>query len=137
MSAQDCLRGTVVVVQPFTPLESEWNELWTDSIERRCLQRDVANGEALLVMFQLYAEFVEDGDVSCVGGTKWGPMAVRLDKNPTTELTDAAYEGRRHTGDLYGELSGVRKWDLYAAPFRLELDEEVGARIRAAAGGDA
>jgi hypothetical protein len=128
---------TVVVIQPFAPREGEWSEQWPDSIERRCLQRDVANGKALLVVFQLYAEFVEDGDVSRVGGTKWGPMAVRLDKDPTTELTGAAYEGRRHMGDLYGDLSGVRKWDLYAAPFRLELDDRVGARIRAAAGGDA
>lgn len=137
MSAQDCLRGTVVVVQPFTPLESEWNELWTDPIERRCLQMDVANDTALLVMFQLFAEFVEDGDVSRVGGTKWGPMAVRLDKDPTTELAEAAYEGRRHLGDLYSDLRGVRKWDLYAAPFRLELDEEVSVALRPAVGGDA
>jgi hypothetical protein len=52
-------------------------------------------------------------------------------------LAEAAYEARRHIGDLYGDLMGVRKWDLYAEPFRLELDEEVRARIRAAAGGDA
>lgn len=121
--------GTLVVIDSFSPRDSEWDELWSDAVQRRALQRDVANGDAMLVDFQLFAEFAENGSRSRVGGTKWFPGVVRLDKDPTTELTDAAYEGRRHLGDLFGDLVGVRKWDLYAALFWLELTQEVSARI--------
>jgi len=130
-SEQSPICGTVVEIGLFTPDDSEWAELWPEAVERRVLQRTIADGTTMLVEFQLWAEIVQAEMVSRVGGTRSGPSSVSLERDPTVELVDAAYDGRVHLGDLYGDLGGdreIRKWDLYAAPFRL-LTSAVSARL--------
>lgn len=129
---RDSIRGTLVVIDLFTPESSEWAELWPNAVERRSLQRAIEDGKTMLVSFQLWVEFTQDGLLSRLGGTRWGPGVVRVGNDPTVELATPAYDGRSHMGDLYGDLVGILeigKWDLYAAPFRLELTSAVSARL--------
>jgi hypothetical protein len=78
-------------------------------------------------MFQVFAEVELDTGVDRIGGTRWGPALVPLSGDPTKLIVESAYDGRLHLGDLYGDLRSAPlsfggRWELYAAPFRLELD---------------
>jgi hypothetical protein len=87
-------------------------------------------------MLQVWAELKSDGAVHRLGGTAWGPLEIPLDSDPTKQVIDAAYEGRnRHFGDLYGHLAmgseDLSQWDLYSAPFRVEIADNMPARLHA------
>lgn len=116
------------------PSGAEWQEVWPDLSERRRIERGVENGRVVLVMSQLFAELRDTVGVGRVGGTVWGPAVIALDRDPTKELVEQAYDGRCHLGDLYRDVkplaSRTPRWDLYAAPFRLELGPALEALLR-------
>lgn len=119
------LQKIVVRIDSCGPTDPLWDEAWPGRLERERIESSVVKGDAVVVRFQVFAVVAEGEAVGQIGGTMWGPVKIDLDGDPTNALIDEAYNGRRHLGDLYADLKGAvlvrRRWDVYSAPFDVEL----------------
>ena len=101
-------------------------ELALDKSELRRFHDSVDSGAEVPVECQVFADLERAGRVDRVGGTRWGPVMLQKVDDMTNSLVEAAYEGRNHLGDLFGDmrLAGLpfTRWELYSAPFRVEID---------------
>ena len=126
--------GTSVMLESVDFAEDDWRRFWEDPVERRALQRAVADHRAVVIKAQVFVDVKANGRVERVSGTQWWPQEIWLDRDPTNQLIERAYDGRFHLGDLYGDLwitgSGPSRWEFYAAPFRVELSAELREILR-------
>lgn len=94
---------------------------------------DEKTGE-LIIEVQVFADLEDSGRRYRVGGTvQRGPL-VPLSEDPTTALVHIADEARQtHLGDLLGDLRtagcDVTRFEFYAAPFRIELADDLRDRL--------
>jgi hypothetical protein len=70
-----------------------------------------------------------------MGGSVAGGHELDLGVDPIKPLLEIAHESREwHLPDLLGDLRAggtlVSRWDFYAAPFRIQLSEELQAHVR-------
>lgn len=83
----------------------------------------------------IFAEVEDDQGLTRLGGSRWGPVALDPDGNLGKQLLDEAYAGRMHLEDLYTDLVRadvqLTRWDLWAAPFAVELSDQVRGRVDA------
>ena len=90
----------------------------------------------ILIEVQVFAEVEEDGRRYRMGGTVQRGAAVSRSGDPTTPLLEIAHEARdTHLGNLLGDLrmsgSDLTRFEFYAAPFRIELAEDLREHLKA------
>jgi hypothetical protein len=99
----------------------------------RCAAEAEATGGALEVTAEVWADIEQEGERFRVGGNfMGGELAARED--PTRSLIDLAYEQRDlNLGCILGDLriggADVTRFECYAAPFRVELDDGLRAAL--------
>ena len=80
----------------------------------------------------LFAE-IDDGErVYRVGGVQgYGELVLDRDEDVTNALLAIAHELREtNHGTLFGDLRmDISRWDFYAAPFRIELADDLRRTI--------
>ena len=89
----------------------------------------------IFVEVQVFADLEEDERRYRVGGTVRRGDAVSLSGDPTTSLLEIAHDAREtHLGDLLGDLrisgSDLTRFEFYAAPFHIELAEDLRERLQ-------
>ncbi len=97
--------------------------------------RQDAKSNEVFVEVQVFADVEDDGRRYRIGGTVQQGEGVRLSDDPTTALLRIAQEARQlHLGNLLGDLrrsgSDITRFDWYAAPFRIELAQDLRERLR-------
>jgi hypothetical protein len=141
-SNQSCLLGTGVFISVWPNPHGWLREIDpTSTTEYRSLLGDIEAGRAVLVGCEIFAETRRGADVVRLCGTSTGPEPISLERDPTRELLTSAYRVRdAHLGELMRELRPpgfVRsRWELFAAPFRIELAREARLLLGGALGID-
>jgi hypothetical protein len=97
----------------------------------RCVTAAAPAGDALELTAEVWAEVEQKGepDRFRVGGN-FMYAELSLGEDPTRSLIDIAYEQRElNLGGILGDLriggADVTRFECYAAPFRVELDESL------------
>jgi hypothetical protein len=88
----------------------------------------------VFVEAEVFAEFGEDGHRSRFGGIVRSGGAVSLSGDPTTSLLEFAHLARElDLGDLLGDLrirgSDLTRFEFYAAPFHVDLAQDLRERL--------
>ena len=103
-----------------------------DNWDEDTLRQVRGTSDGLVVEAQVFVDVEDDGRRFRVGGTTGlgAGMTVPTDADPTTALVQAAYETREmHLGDLLGHMRrgncDVTRFEFYAAPFRIELADDL------------
>jgi hypothetical protein len=95
----------------------------------------VSNDGGIIVAVELFAELeIEDQLERLDGGTCFAP--IELDHDPTNALVQAAHVQREaNMGAIFGGLvrtgraATLSRFDLYSAPFRIELSGKLRQRL--------
>ena len=90
--------GTSVMLESVDFAEDDWRRFWEDPVERRALQRAVADHRAVVIKAQVFVDVKANGRVERVSGTQWWPQEIWLDRDPTNQLIERAYDGH---GDAF------------------------------------
>jgi hypothetical protein len=101
-----------------------------EALERGSVLGDVA------IEAQLFTDVDDDGRRYRVGGgtVRSGGWVLPAASDPTTVLVAIAKEMREYLGDLLGDMKrggcDVTRFEFYASPFHIELDEALQEALR-------
>jgi hypothetical protein len=135
VGAAQRILGTGVRIAPWTPDDLDWAEIWSSPFERRRVRAKIDGGLAVMLICQVFADLDDRGDIHRIAGSSWASSELyEPGEDATTRLLEQAFDGgRQHLGDLYGDLRitefRVRRWDLYSAPYAIELDPELERQL--------
>jgi hypothetical protein len=125
---------TIALVSIVDAEDSQWERVFENSLDRARVRQELAAGRLVWVAVQVFAVVERRSGADRIGGTMFGPVEVDATRDPTNDLIGAAYSARDHLGTLYGDLRiaglNVDRWELYAAPFRVVLDERAESLLR-------
>src|SRR4051794_5602024 len=115
-----------------TGVEVRLPRRWFDESDDPSVDDEKTN--EVFVEFAVFADLEEDGCRYRMGGTVGRGDAVSLSDDPTTALLKIAQEARElHLGDLLGDLRiggcDLTRFEFYAAPFHVELDQDLRERL--------
>ena len=101
----------------------------------RCAPGADPAGEEIEVTAEVWAEVEEDGQHGPVRvGGNFMHSWVLLREDPTSQLMEIAHEQRElNLGCILGDLriggADVTRFECYAAPFRVELDDDLREQL--------